>query len=70
MFHALVKVKPLPSDSLYVLGYDVVAFPQITDLEVPSVHVLVVVASKLLLVPCKVEEGHVSSFLELIDSIC
>jgi len=29
----------------------------------------VVIASKLLLVSCGVEEGHVSSFLELVDCI-
>jgi len=30
---------------------------------------LVVIASKLLLVSCGVEEGHVSSFLELVDRV-
>ena len=30
---------------------------------------LVVVALKLLLVSCRVEEGHVSSFVELVDRI-
>ena len=30
---------------------------------------LVVVASKLLLVPCRVEKDHVSSFFELIDHV-
>jgi len=32
-------------------------------------HMLVIVASKLLLVSGGVEEGHVSSFLELVDRI-
>jgi len=32
-------------------------------------YVLVMVASKLLLVSCRVEEGHVSSLLELVDCI-
>jgi len=38
-------------------------------MQVPLAYVLVMVASKLLLVSCRVEEGHVSSFLELIDHV-
>ena len=36
-------------------------------MQVPLAYVLVMVAPKLLLVSCRVEEGYVSSFFELID---
>jgi len=42
---------------------------EVAHILVSLVHVFVVVASKLLLVPCCIEEGHVSSFLELVDRV-
>ena len=42
---------------------------EVAHVQIPFAHVLVVVASKFLLVSGRVEEGHVSSFLELVDRI-
>jgi len=42
---------------------------KITHVQIPFAHVLVVIASKHLLVSGGVEEGHVLSFLELVNRI-
>jgi len=42
---------------------------KITHVEIPFAHVLVVIALKLLLVSGGLEEGHVSSFLKLVDHV-
>ena len=52
-----------------ILGYFVIVVGQGHPRSDPFLHVLVVIASKLLLVPCEVEEGHVSSFLELVNRV-
>ena len=42
---------------------------EVAHVQIPFAHVLVVIASKLLLVSYGVQEGHVSSFLELVNCV-
>jgi hypothetical protein len=38
-------------------------------MEVSIAHVLVVVASEILLVSCRVQQGYISSLLELVEGV-
>ena len=42
---------------------------EVAYVQIPFAYVLVMIASKFLLVSCGVEKGHVSSFLELVDRV-
>jgi hypothetical protein len=42
---------------------------QVTNMEVSIAHVLVMVASEILLVSCGVQQGYISSLLKLVEGI-
>ena len=42
---------------------------EVAHVQISFAHMFVVVASELLLVSCRVEEGHGSSFFELVDRV-
>jgi hypothetical protein len=42
---------------------------QVTDVEITSANVLVMVASETLLIPCKMQQSYIASFLELVEGV-
>jgi hypothetical protein len=42
---------------------------QVTDVEVSSANVFVMVASEILLTPCRVQYCYIASFLELVKGV-